>query len=82
MGELVPGVPVPPEALGPPPVGRDAEEKVGQPPGALVADLRVPGHLPPVVHGGLVGGVETDEVMQVLQCRGQRVELICQLVKQ
>ena len=81
MWELVPGVSVPPETLGPPPVGRDTDEEVGQPPGALIADLRVQGNLPLVVHSCLVGGVETDKVVKVLQSRSQRVELICQLRK-
>ena len=81
MGELVPGVPVPPQALGPPPVRRDADEKVGQPPGALIADLGVAGHLPLVVHSCLVVAVETNEVMEVLESRSQRVELVSELMK-
>lgn len=81
MGELVPGVSIPPETLRPPPVCRDADEKVGQPAGALVADLGVPGHLPLVVQRGLIAAVETDKVMEVLQCRGQGVELVRELIE-
>ena len=81
MGELVPRVPVPPQTLGPPPVCRDTDEKVGQPAGALIADLRVQGHLPLVVHSALVAAVETDKVMEVLQGRGEGVELVRELIK-
>lgn len=79
MGELGPGVSVPSETLGPPPVGRDGDQEVRQPPTALVTHLLVHGQVPAIVQRGVVTGVETDEVVKIFQSWCKGVELVSEL---
>ena len=73
------GVPVPAETLGPPPVGGDADQEVGQPPGGLRADLPLHRQVPPVAQRRLVVRVETHKVVEIFQSWGKGIKLVSNL---